>query len=244
MNIYIISDMHIKFCESNEDRERRKRAISFLDSLKGNADLLILNGDIFDLWYDWKSVIIKGFFPILKKLADLQESGCQLILIPGNHDFWFGDFFPEYLQVKICQDQYTDTIDGKKILVTHGDLHTSNDLRYHIFRSVIRTGFVRTLFGVIHPNIALWLGRQLSRSSRKRKVPRPLQEVQEKGLREFAEKSFDIYDIIVMGHSHQAVKFDYPGGVYLNSGEWFLSNSYVKIIDGKAELCQFTQQGN
>lgn len=242
MNIYIVSDMHIKFSESGEDRERRNRAISFLDSIKGHADLLVLNGDIFDLWYDWKSVIIKGFFPILKKLSDLQESGCQLVLISGNHDFWFGDFFPEYLKVKVCSNRFIDTIDEKRLLVTHGDLHTANDLRYHIFRTLIRTGFVRTLFGMFHPNVALWFGKQLSRSSRKRKVPKQLQEAQEKGLREYAEKACGKYDIIIMGHSHKAVKIEYPGGVYLNSGEWFLSNSYVKIIDGKTELCQFTQK--
>jgi len=233
--------MHIKFSERQEDRDRRERAVEFFDSLKGKADMLILNGDIFDLWYDWNSVIIKGFFPILKKLADLQEAGCKLILISGNHDFWFGNFLPDYLKVDVHLNRYTDTINGKRILVTHGDLHTANDLRYHVFRTVIRTGFVRTIFGMIHPNISLWLGKQLSRSSRKRKVPKQLREAQEKGLSSFAEKSFSQFDIIVMGHSHKALRIDYPNGVYLNSGEWFFSNSFVKIIDGKAELCQFTQ---
>jgi UDP-2,3-diacylglucosamine hydrolase len=233
--------MHLKFEEQPADIERRERVLSFFRSLQGEADLLILNGDIFDLWYDWKRVIIKSYFPIFKALADLREKGCRIVLLSGNHDFWFGDFFSRYLGVEIHQDSFTEEIDGKILYVTHGDLHTSNDLRYHIFRTVIRTGFFRTLFSIIHPNLSLGLGKQLSRSSRKRKIKLKKRERQQAGLVAFAKQAMAKYDIIVMGHAHEACVCQFDNGVYLNSGEWFFRNTYVKIIDGQASLLSFTQ---
>ncbi|MDA3814674.1 MAG: UDP-2,3-diacylglucosamine diphosphatase, partial [Candidatus Cloacimonetes bacterium] len=61
MNVYIASDFHLKFVENAEDKKRREKVLSFLDSIKDDADLLILNGDIFDLWFVWKKFIIKGY---------------------------------------------------------------------------------------------------------------------------------------------------------------------------------------
>ena len=169
MRVYFASDFHLKFTKKNIDTEQHKKIISFLDSLIGNSDLLILNGDIFDLWFVWKTVIIKGYFPILKKLADLRESGCRIVFIAGNHDFWFRDFLTNFLGVEIYPDSFSETIDDMKIFVSHGDLYTTNDFRYKIFRSLIRKKFFKKLFELFHPDFSLALGKLLSRSSRDRK---------------------------------------------------------------------------
>ena len=138
MKVFVASDFHLKFSENREDRSRKNRVISFLDSLIGKADLLILNGDIFDLWYSWNHVIIKNYFPVLKKLADLKESGCKIVFVAGNHDFWFKDFLSDTLGMEIHREYYTTKINGKNYFIAHGDKYTTNDLRYHLFRSLIR----------------------------------------------------------------------------------------------------------
>ena len=97
MNVYIASDFHLKFAENLEDTKRREKVIVFLDSIKDDADLLILNGDIFDLWFVWKKFIIKGYFPLLIKLNQLRENGVRIVFIADNHDFWFNDFLTETL---------------------------------------------------------------------------------------------------------------------------------------------------
>ena len=138
MRVYFASDFHLKFIENQEDKERREKVISFLDSLVGNADLLVLNGDVFDLWFTWNTVMIKGYFPILKKLADISESGCRIVFTAGNHDFWFRDFLTDYLDIELFEDSFSEVIDGKSVYVTHGDLYTKNDFRYKLFRSLVR----------------------------------------------------------------------------------------------------------
>ncbi|RLC45692.1 MAG: UDP-2,3-diacylglucosamine hydrolase [Candidatus Cloacimonadota bacterium] len=239
MRVYFASDFHLKFIENQEDKERREKVISFLDSLVGNADLLVLNGDVFDLWFTWNTVMIKGYFPILKKLADISESGCRIVFTAGNHDFWFRDFLADYLDIELFEDSFSEVIDGKSIYVTHGDLYTKNDFRYKLFRSLVRNKIVMKIFGCMHPDFALNIGRSMSRSSRKRKVPHKLSKKREQGLIDFAKKKLNECDIVVMGHSHipRLEKFD--NGIYANAGDWVQNSSYLKMIDGKIELLNY-----
>jgi len=239
MEIYIASDFHLKFVENEEDLARKERVIKFLDSLIGKADLLILNGDIFDLWFTWHKVIIKGYFPFLKKLADLRESGTRIVFIAGNHDFWFRDFLTEYIGAEVYPDTFTELLDGKKIFAAHGDVYTANDLRYKIFRSVIRNKVVMTIFEILHPDFSLSIGRKMSRSSRSRPMSTELKLRKEAGLTNFATQKLKDYDIVTMGHSHSPKKLEINGGVYLNSGDWIKNNSYIHISSGEAKLCKF-----
>jgi UDP-2,3-diacylglucosamine hydrolase len=239
MRVYIVSDFHLKFSDNPEDLEQRHRVITFLNNLIGKADLLILNGDIFDLWFVWKTVIVKSYFPILKKFADLRESGCRIVFIAGNHDFWFRDFLVNFIDIEVYKNNFTETIDGAKLFVSHGDLYTSNDMRYKIFRSIIRNKFVMKLFEMFHPDFALGLGKMLSRTSRKRKVPIKLSEKKERGMLEFAQKIFKDYDIVVMGHSHIPKIERFKDGIFANAGDWIKNNTYLKMIDGNIELCKY-----
>ncbi|MCK4311627.1 MAG: UDP-2,3-diacylglucosamine diphosphatase [Candidatus Cloacimonetes bacterium] len=239
MRVYIVSDFHLKFSDNPEDLEQQDRVITFLNSLIGKADLLILNGDIFDLWFVWKTVIIKSYFPILKKFADLRESGCRIVFIAGNHDFWFRDFLVNILGIEVYNNNFIETIDGVKIFVSHGDLYTSNDMRYKIFRSIIRNRIVMKLFEMFHPDFALGLGKMLSRTSRKRKISITIYKKKERGLIDFAKKQFKNYDIVVMGHSHLPKLEKYENGIYANAGDWIINNSFLKIIDGNIELCKY-----
>ena len=239
MKVYFASDFHLKFHEDQEDTARRKKVISFLDSLIGNCDLLILNGDVFDLWFTWKKVIIKGYFPILKKLADLNENGCRIVFIAGNHDFWFKDFLTDYLNIEIYRNNFSEIIDNVKIFVSHGDLYTSNDLRYKVFRSFIRNKFIKTIFELFHPDFSLAIGKTLSRSSRSRTIPFKLQKAKEKGLDEIARKKLKDFDLVVLGHSHSPKFVKTEDGIYVNLGDWISNYTYLKMINGKIELCKY-----
>ncbi len=169
MIVYLISDCHLKFSDSSESRQQQNLIIDFLSSIEDNVDILILNGDIFDLWFSWKKVIIKQYFPILKKLADLSEKGCRIVFIAGNHDFWFRDFLTDYLNMEIYRDNFSETIDGIRVFISHGDLYTANDLRYKIFRRLVRCRLIMKIFSLIHPDLSLIIGKSMSRSSRYKK---------------------------------------------------------------------------
>ncbi len=255
MKTLIVSDMHFKFALQNpEDSENNRAVLSFLKDSVGKYDLLVLNGDIFDLWFDWKYTIIKQHFPLLKILADIQEAGCEIVYISGNHDFWFNDFFTNIMKVKLCSDSYEYHEAGEKILVSHGDLYTVNDLRYKIFRRLIRMRVIKQLFSLLHPDFALELGKTLSRSSRMRRITRTDRELKLKGLEDFATRMIKTagYACVVLGHSHEPLlkKIAHASrlgekpenyGYYVNCGDWVRHYSYVIVVDGIPQLHIFAQ---
>ncbi|MCB5247721.1 MAG: UDP-2,3-diacylglucosamine diphosphatase [Candidatus Cloacimonetes bacterium] len=239
MRICVISDVHYKYAPRDAfDRANAQAALSFLKQAVGQYDLMVLNGDIFDLWFDWKFTLIKQYFPLLHRLAELRENGCRLVMVSGNHDFWFNDFFRQYLDAKVCNDAYTLTADGIKMLFTHGDLHTVNDLRYKFFRRLIRLRGSKMLFSLLHPDLALWLGAKLSRSSRFRQMSSLLQSKKSAGLGHYAEYMLHKkeYDLVCMGHCHRPGITRLKRGIYANSGDWTRHHSYLEIIGGEVSL--------
>ena len=243
MRILVISDLHYKYhAVSVEDRQNQELLLRFLESCIGKYDLLVLNGDIFDLWYDWPRLIIKQYFPLLALFDRIRRAGCRIVYLSGNHDFWFGDFFETYLDAKLYEDYYVLKAKGQKIYFCHGDLHTTNDLRYQFFRAAIRLPFMRKIFGLLHPEIALAIGNGLSRSSRKRREPPGLRAKKSAGLINFADSIIkrQMADIVIMGHSHQPQIKQLQAGIYANSGDWISHHSYIEIISGQVSLKYFS----
>lgn len=236
MNVYLASDFHLKFVEKDDDLKRRKKVISFLDSIKEDADLLILNGDIFDLWFVWKKFMIKGYFPILAKLYELTNSGIRVVFIAGNHDFWFKGFLSKTIGIEVYENHFQETFDGVKTYISHGDKYTSNDLRYQIFRRLIRNKFIMWVFGSLHPDCALYIGKKMSRSSRKQKRSENKLNLREKGLIQFAKNKLQETDLVVLGHSHLPKILELKNGLYANAGDWITNYTYLSIKNGKINL--------
>lgn len=247
MRICVISDLHIKFSTLDaEEQQRHQRILDLLRNAVGHYDLMILNGDIFDLWTETACTIVKQYFPFLHACANLRETGCRFAYISGNHDFWFGDFFREILPMDLYDEAFTLVADGKKMLFCHGDLHTVNDTRYQIFRSVIRTPLVKGIYNLLNPDLGLNLGKRLSRSSRLRRI-NPLHLAKKAaGLERYATDQIKHhgYDIVVMGHSHKPCLKQIGSGFYANGGDGVQSFTYVNIIDGNVELCNYAPNPN
>jgi len=242
MKYIIASDFHLKYIENEDDRVRRIDVESFLLSLVGQIDGLILAGDVFDFWLEWKHVIIKNYFSTLMTLATLKNSGVRLIYLSGNHDFWLGDFLKNTIGFEIYSDFFTDEINGKKIFVSHGDLYTKNDLRYKVYRRFIRQKFVKYMLSLLHPNFCLSLTQKVSRTSRNRKDDEQTAQRKEEGQIQKAEKLSNKYDLIVFGHSHNPLQMSLGNATYINTGDWLTHNSYCYFDDETIQLKYHTNK--
>lgn len=245
MKILAISDCHYKFSPpSATDKENSRLLLSFMKSAIGGYDLVVLAGDIFDLWFDGKYTLIKQYFPLLKILADIREAGARIVMLSGNHDFWYGDFMPDYLGIELYPDGYTLNADGKKIRFEHGDTHTHNDLRYQMYRQVVRLPLVKGFFSILHPDLALEIGTLFSRSSRSRVENPETRRRKTRGLSLYAQSLIATgkADIVVMGHSHNPELIELQGGYYANCGDWLGHHSYVEINAGIPSLHQYKEQ--
>ncbi len=238
MRVICISDLHQKFHIDDEEQQKMEKFYSFLDYLiLDHPDKLIVAGDMFDVWLEYKMVIPKAYFTTLHKLKLLADKGTKIIYLAGNHDFVFRDFFQKILDAKVCKNDYTVIINDKKFFISHGDSYTTNDAQYHLLRGILRNSLVLKLFGWLHPDIGLSTGKIMSRSSKNRNKSKKTLDKQEKGLIGFSEQLFNKgYDYTVMGHIHNPRIITLEKGSYINLGDWIQHHSYLEIIDDSIEL--------
>ena len=82
--IYFSSDNHLGAPSLEESHAREKKFVLWLDSIKDDADIIFLLGDLFDFWFEYKEAIPKGFTRVLGKLAELSDSGIKIYFFVKN----------------------------------------------------------------------------------------------------------------------------------------------------------------
>ena len=91
-NVYFLSDAHLGSRAIEHGRTQERRLVNFLDSIKHKASAVYLLGDMFDFWYEFKTVVPKGYTRFLGKLSELTDIGVEVHFFTGNHDIWCGDY--------------------------------------------------------------------------------------------------------------------------------------------------------
>ncbi len=125
--IYFLSDFHLGAPDHASSLEREKTIISFLDSIKADAEEIFIVGDMFDFWYEYREVVPKGFVRLLGKLAELTDSGIQIHFFVGNHDMWMKNYLLKELNIPVYFHPKEFERRGKRFLVGHGDCLGPND---------------------------------------------------------------------------------------------------------------------
>ena len=90
-NIYFASDHHLGAPDPETSLVRERLFVKWLDEIKHNAKALFILGDLFDVWFEYKHVVPKGYVRVLGKLAELADSGIPIYYFVGNHDMWMID---------------------------------------------------------------------------------------------------------------------------------------------------------
>ncbi|MBP6650690.1 MAG: UDP-2,3-diacylglucosamine diphosphatase, partial [Bacteroidia bacterium] len=99
--IYFISDFHLGAPNYEKSLEREKRIVAFLNSIETDVEELYLLGDVFDFWFEYKTVVPRGYVRLLGKLAELSDAGIPIHYFTGNHDMWTFDYLQKELNVKL-----------------------------------------------------------------------------------------------------------------------------------------------
>jgi UDP-2,3-diacylglucosamine hydrolase len=237
---YFISDAHLGLGSREEERRKESRLIAFLDSIQGNANQLFIVGDLFDAWFEYRTVIVKGFHRLLAKLDEVTERGIAVHYLAGNHDLWMKDFFRDELGMKTYHHPFETVIDGKKIFVHHGDGLSNNDAGYRILKKILNNRINIRLFSLLHPDIGIRIARSSSRKSRRYTSGKDYGE--EDGMLAFARTKIEEgCDIVIMGHRHSPMCRELGHGVYVNLGDWIDHNTYAELSHGRIELKEWKQ---
>jgi UDP-2,3-diacylglucosamine hydrolase len=235
---YFFSDVHLGLRDKAEEKEKELKLVSFLESIRGNAEKIFIVGDLFDCWIEYRKVVPKGYYRTLAKLNEIVEDGTEINFFSGNHDFWLNTYLRDDVGLKLFNDYMETELDGKKFFITHGDGLSSGDVGYKIIKKILRNRVNQFLYSLVHPDIGIWLAAGSSKKSRLHTDDRAHGDG---GMKEFAEKKIsEGFDYVIMGHIHKPVneeiKAGNHSGEYITLGDWISNFTYGEYSDGKFEL--------
>jgi UDP-2,3-diacylglucosamine hydrolase len=239
--IYFLSDLHLGTPSYEDSLAREKKVIEFLDKILPNTSELFLVGDVFDFWFDYKTVVPKGFVRILGKLAQFSDAGIPVHYFKGNHDMWLSGYFEKELNFIIHSDNYTFESEGKKFFVGHGDGKGPNDFGYKRLKKIFRNPLSQWLFRWLHPDIGMAIALSWSKSSRYATGEKleKFSGVENEWLVHYVRRKQrqNPADFYIFGHRHLPLEIAIDENTkYINLGDWLHYQSYAEFDGQKLEL--------
>jgi UDP-2,3-diacylglucosamine hydrolase len=217
--------------------DREQWLLELLARIPGRAAALFVLGDLFDFWFEYRHAIPKRFVRVLLALGELRRHGIPVSYVGGNHDFWIGDYLRRELDVSFSDRAMPLTLQGRRVMLAHGDGIGPGDSGYKLLKSVLRHPLSRWLYGWIHPDVGIPIASAMSHGSR-RHAPRRLRSNEELehslGGPFFAEG----YDGVVLGHFHRGVHRRENGRDFLILGDWLSGRSVARLEDGRFTLLE------
>ncbi|MES2780987.1 MAG: UDP-2,3-diacylglucosamine diphosphatase [Bacteroidota bacterium] len=242
--IYFASDFHLGVPDHASSLEREKRVVRWLDEVSEDATDIYLVGDLFDFWFEFKTVVPKGFTRLLGKMSEIADKGINLHVFHGNHDLWMFGYFEKEIGCKVYSKPITVELMGKKFHIAHGDGLGPGQRGFKFILGIYRNYFFQRLFAFFHPNIGITIANWFSHRSKQNTFTENQvylgddKEYLMLYAKEQLQKDTAI-DYFILGHRHYP--FDKTIGVchVINLGDWMEYNTYV-VFDGKtAELKKY-----
>lgn len=246
--IYFASDFHLGLDARLSSREREKLLVRWLEMISKDAKEVFLVGDLFDFWFEYRSVVPKGFTRFFGQLAKMRDSGIQIHVFTGNHDMWMFDYFEEELDIPVYKKPIYREWNGKKFFIGHGDGLGPGDYGYKFIKKVFAHPLSQWLFSLIHPTLGTAVAQFWSKKSRdNNREARHFLGSKEEWLVQYSEQKIEEEDIdfLIFGHRHLTIDFLLKNkkSRYINLGEWLQGQSYA-VFDGRQLEVRFYENND
>jgi UDP-2,3-diacylglucosamine hydrolase len=226
---FVVSDIHLGSVPASTERAFRR----FLSHVAVNASELLINGDLFDFWFEYRTVVHAQHYRVLAALTDLAEAGVRLRFVGGNHDAWGGAFLRDRVGMEIIADRSEIEIGGKRALVVHGDGLGRGDLGYKALKRLIRSRASIAAFRLLHPDLGSRIATFVSTTESKHGTPEKANSSRAAELVAWARSELEAsshLDLILAGHTHTPVVEEVqPGRYYINTGDWLNHFTYLVL---------------
>ncbi len=234
VELVVISDVHLGTFGLHADE-----LLKYLKSIK--PDMLILNGDIIDIWNFKKRFFPKKHLRIIYELIKLSQKGTKVIYLTGNHDDLLRTFGRSNFGSIKLRDHLKIDIKGKRYWFFHGDIFD---------RSIQQTKWLAKLGGKGY-DFLIYINRLFNRLAKfygrapfsfSAKIKNNVKKAV-KYISDFEQAACDVacdqgFDFVVCGHIHMPIiktirhskknKFV----KYMNSGDW-VENLSALEFDGE-----------
>ena len=242
--VYFASDQHLGAPTMEASFPREKKFVAWLDSIKSDAEAIFLLGDLFDFWFEYKTVVPKGFIRVLGKLAEISDSGIPIYFFVGNHDLWMKDYFEKELNIPVFHQPKEFLINQKKFLIGHGDGLGPEDIGYKRMKKVFTFPLFKWMFRCLHPDLGVKLGQYMSVKNKMISGEEDFKFLgaENEWLVQYCKKKLqeNHYDYFVFGHRHLPLEIKLQeNSIYFNLGDWIQYFTFGVFEETRFSLSKF-----
>lgn len=241
----VVSDIHLGAVPEGTERAFR----DFLRHAAEEASGLLINGDLFDFWFEYRTVIHGRHFRVLAALAEVVEAGVPVSFVGGNHDAWGGAFLRDEVGMELVEGPAVMELAGRRALVAHGDGVGRGDLKYRALRRLIRHPWTIGAFRLLHPDWGSRIADLASSTDVKLAEHDPGAKNRAAFIESWAREQLATdpsLDLVLAGHCHQPLVEEVaPGRFYVNTGDWIRHFTYLRLPaeGGPPELLRWPVAG-
>ncbi|MCL2597062.1 MAG: UDP-2,3-diacylglucosamine diphosphatase [Paludibacter sp.] len=215
-HIYFLSDAHLGSRVVADRRAHEKHLVDWLDSIKNNASIVYLLGDIFDFWFEYKTVVPKGFVRLFGKLSEMIDQGIEIHFFTGNHDVWAFDYFQTEIGMQVHRQPLTVEHSGKIFYLAHGDGLIYKDKGSIFLHKIFHNRFLQRAFTCVPPQLGQNLGYFWAKKNRENMSENEMKYKGENGepIILFAKNYVLTHkvDFLVFGHRHLPIDLQLSDG--------------------------------
>jgi len=239
IKVAVLSDIHLGThgCHAEE-------LLNYLNSIE--PEILIMNGDIIDIWQFKKNYWPEAHRKVIKRILDFITSDIPVYYLTGNHDEMLRKFSGLKLANFHLKDKIVLNLDGKKAWFFHGDIF---DVTMQYSKWLAKLGAIGYDFLIIlNQFVNFWstlLGR--GRISISKKIKDSVKTAI-KYIHDFEKTATDLaiengYEYVICGHIHHPNirKYNNNAGsvTYLNSGDWIENLTSLEYNEGKWQIYHY-----
>lgn len=241
LDIVVISDVHLGTygCHAKE-------LLKYLKSI--NPKILILNGDIIDIWQFSKSYFPEDHLKVIRKILKFVTDGVQVYYLTGNHDELLRKFVDFSMGNFQLANKLVLNLNGKEAWFFHGDIF---DVTMQHSKWLAKLGAVGYDTLILINSITNWMlikmGKKKYSFSKKikasvKKAVKFIDRFEETAAELAIEKG---YYYVVCGHIHHSeiknVATEKGSVIYLNSGDWVESLTALEYVGEAWKVYKYNQ---
>lgn len=241
LDVLILSDTHLgtRGCEATA-------LYNYLKSVK--PKILVLNGDIIDIWQFSTSYFPKAHWAVLGEIMAMAEAGVPVYYLTGNHDDTLRKFAPYQLGNVFLENKLLLELDGKLAWIFHGDVYDG---------SITHGRWMAKMGGRCYDMLIVF-NRFVNRILKvfkcrpthfSKKIKSGVKKAVQK-VSNFEKKAAEVaiengYDYVICGHIHRPqmreVSTEKGSVLYLNSGDWLENLSALEYYDKAWHLYEYSE---
>ncbi len=203
MTYLFTADLHLKVSKCADDY---KNFFNFLESAEKKVEGIYILGDLFNYWFEHPRLDLGEGNPALKALKQFGEKGKKVYFLYGNRDFAVGEFFKKHSGVEFLGEKLELNIPRGKVLLSHGDGLAKEDIRYQLWRKMIRSCWASFIFKHLPVGRAIAFADAVKKKGQGKISYEKVVRMIESGVKAEFKKG---YDIIIAGHAHYKKKQDF-----------------------------------